>query len=83
MKDLTDEQSGFYREIGVFPRSATGSGFGGVPYGKRFLGKPNRDIATLAQRFVIFGPVGHFVTGFFDLVTAAFVVFIRHWLFCR
>jgi hypothetical protein len=32
MKDLADEQSGFYREIGVFPRSATGSGFGAQDY---------------------------------------------------
>src|SRR5260370_38576996 len=40
-------------------------------------------IATLAQRFVIFGPVGHFVTRFFDLMTAALIVFVRHRLFCR
>jgi len=83
MKDLADEQSGFYREIGIFLRPATRTGFGRMPCGERLLGEPDRDIATLAQRFVIFGPVGHFVTRFFNLVTAALIVFVRHWLFCR
>ena len=83
MKDLADEQGGFYREIGIFLRPATGSGLGGAPCGERLFGEPNRDIATLAQRFVIFGPVGHLVMRFFNLVTAALIVFVRHWLFCR
>jgi hypothetical protein len=48
-----------------------------VPCGKRLFGEPDRDIATLAQGFVIFGPVGHFVTRFFNLVTAALIVFVR------
>src|ERR1700688_840911 len=71
MKDLADEQSGFYREIGVLLRPATGSGLGRVPCGKRLFGEPDRDIATLAQCFVIFEPVGHFVTRFLDLVRRA------------
>src|ERR1700676_271641 len=83
MKDLADEQSGFYRDIGVLLRPATGTGLGRVPCGKRLFGEPDRDIATLAQSFVIFGPVGHFVTRFLDLVTAALVVFVRHRLFRR
>src|SRR5260370_18686474 len=71
MKDLADEQSGFYREIGVLLRPTTGTCLGRVPCGKRLFGEPDRDIATLAQGFVIFEPVGHFVTRFLDLVTAA------------
>src|ERR1700686_1342480 len=73
----------FCRETGIFLRPATGSGLGGAPCGERLFGEPNRDIATLAQRFVIFGPVGHLVMRFFDLVTQALIVFVRHWLFCR
>src|SRR5229473_1238147 len=77
MEDLTDKQGGFYREIGIFLRPATGSGLGRVPCGERLFGEPDRNIAPLAQRFVIFGPVGHFVTRFFNLVTAALIVFVR------
>lgn len=44
---------------------------------------PTRDITVLAQRFVIFGPVGHFVMRFFDLVMAALTVFVQHRLFRR
>src|ERR1700692_4755410 len=83
MEDLTDKQGGLDREIGIFLRPTTGSGLGRVPCGERLFGEPDRDIAPLAQRFVIFGPVGHFVTRFFNLVTAALIVFVRHWLFCR
>src|ERR1700730_14715170 len=83
MEDLADEQRGFYREIGIFLRPATGSGLGRVPCGECLFGEPDRDIATLAQGFVIFGPVGHVVTRFLDLVTAALVVFVRHRLSCR
>ena len=83
MEDLTDKQGGFYREIGIFLRPATGSGLGPVPCGERLFGEPDRDIATLAQGFVIFEPVGHFARRFLDLVTAALVVFVRHRLFRR
>src|ERR1700676_3150333 len=69
MEDLADEQRGFYREIGIFLRPATGTGLGRVPCGECLFGEPDRDIATLAQGFVIFGPVGHVVTRFLDLVT--------------
>jgi hypothetical protein len=77
MKNLANEQRGFYREIRVFPQPATGSGLGGVQCSERLFGEPDRDIASLPWRFVTFRPAGHFVTGFFDLVTAAFVMFIR------
>jgi hypothetical protein len=83
MKDLADEQSGFYREIRIFLRPATSTVLGRMPCGERLLCKPDRDIATLAQRFVIFRPVGHFVTRFLDLVSAVLIVFVRHRLFCR
>jgi hypothetical protein len=69
-------------EIGVLLRLATGTGLGRASCGKRFFGEPDRDIAPLAQGF-IFGPVGHFVVRFLDLVTAALVVFVRHRLFRR
>jgi hypothetical protein len=62
MKDLADEQGGFYREIGIFLRPTTGTGLARVPRGERLFGEPDRDIATLAQGFVVRGPVGHFVT---------------------
>jgi hypothetical protein len=65
IKDLADEQSGFYREIGTFPRPATGSGLGWMPCSERLLGEPDRDIATLVQGLVSFGPVGNFVTRLF------------------
>jgi len=83
MKDLADEQSGFYSEIGIFLRPATSTGLGRMPCGERLLSEPDRDIATLAQGFVIFGPVGDFVTRFLNLVAAALVMFVRHQLFCR
>jgi hypothetical protein len=38
MEDLTDKQGGFYREIGIFLRPATGSGLGRVPCGERLFG---------------------------------------------
>src|SRR6202023_595790 len=50
MKALADEQGGFYREIGIFLRPATGSGLGGAPCGERLFGEPNRNIATLASQ---------------------------------
>src|ERR1700693_1999895 len=59
VQDLADEQGGFYREIGIFLRPATGSGLGGAPWGERLFGEPNRDIATLAPRFVLFWPGCH------------------------
>jgi hypothetical protein len=83
MKDLTDEQSGFYGEIGIFLGPATSTSLGRAPCGERLFGKPDRDIATLAQRFVIFRPVGHFVMRFLDLVSALLIVFVRHRLFYR
>src|SRR5471030_564780 len=83
MKDLADEQSGFYSEIGIFLRPATSTGLGRMPCGERLLSEPDRDIATLAQRFVIFRPVGHLVTRFLDLVSAVLLVFVRQRFFCR
>jgi len=61
-------QGGFYPEIGIFLRPATGSGLGGVPCDERLFDEPNRDIATLAQRFVIFEPFGHLCNAFFSIL---------------
>jgi hypothetical protein len=83
MEDLAEKQGGLYREIGIFLRPATGSGLGRAPCSERLFGEPDRDIATLAQGLVIFGPVSHFVTRVLNLVTAALVMFVRYRLFCR
>src|ERR1700759_2245837 len=77
MKDLTDKQGGLDGKIGILLRPATRTGPGGMPCGERLLRKPDRDIATLTQGLVVFGPVRHFITQFFNLVTAALILFIR------
>src|SRR5690242_11978195 len=50
----------------------------GMPSRNRFFGEPNRDAAPSYQCGFVFRPVRDPVSGFRDLMAAAFIVLVRH-----
>lgn len=81
MKDLPDQNGRLDGVIGIRLWSATLSCFCGFPFIDRRVSKPDRDVAALAQRIVVLGPVGNLVLWPGELVAAALAMFKGHWLF--
>src|ERR1035437_2783324 len=78
MKDLPNQKGCFDGVVGISHGTPARSGFHWVPLVDRFLGKPDRDVATPTQGLVVFRPVGHLVFGLGELVAAFLVMFVRH-----
>src|ERR1035437_3099561 len=83
MKHLADQNGCLDGVIGIRLGSAALSCFCWSPLIDRRLRKPDRDVTALAQRIVVFWPIGHLVFWLGELVAAALAVFVRHWLFLR